>query len=221
MSVSQFFTSWLGKTGLLNSWAGLVNVDFRSVCQWRNLSKVVLSLVLVVTCGLIWLTPPAHAGLKDDHYDGSIFPLYAGNGSLVPPKVTLAASFKREAPTLLFLYLDDSSDCKQYSSVISQLDAFYGRAVDIIAISVDAIPPKSSYTPDEPGYYYKGLVPQVAVFNQTGELLLNETGSVPFEKVDDIFRELFDLLPRSESVELKRRQANEINVELQSQTKAP
>ncbi|MEQ9353908.1 MAG: thioredoxin family protein, partial [Coleofasciculus chthonoplastes F2-STO-03] len=43
---------------------------------------------------------------------------------------------------------------------------------------------------------------------------LNERGQVSYEKVDDVFREVFDLLPRSESPELKRRPINEINTEL-------
>ncbi len=158
--------------------------------------------------------PPALAGLKDDHFDGNIFVLYGGNGSLVPPKVKLAASLASENPTLLVFYVDDSSDCKQYAPVVSQLQAFYGRAADIIPVNVDTIVPKSSYAPTEPGYYYKGVVPQVLVFNQSGKVVLNKKGQVPFEQVDDTFREVFNLLPRSESVELKRRSVNEFNTEL-------
>ncbi|MGH8003006.1 MAG: thylakoid membrane photosystem I accumulation factor, partial [Brasilonema sp.] len=66
----------------------------------------------------------------------------------------------------------------------------------------------------EPGYYYSGSVPQVIVFNQSGEVVLNKKGQVPFEEIDDKFREAFDLLPRSESVPLKRRAFNEFNSEL-------
>jgi thiol-disulfide isomerase/thioredoxin len=174
---------------------------------------VSLAIALILSCLLLFPTS-ALASLNDDHYDGNIFPLYAGNGSLVPPKVTLAQSFQRSNPTLLFFYVDDSSDCKQFAPVISQLDAFYGRVADLIAINVDAIPVKASYEPTEPGYYYRGYVPQVVVFNQTGEVVLNEQGAVPFETVDDVMRQVFDLLPRSQSVELRRRQANEFNVEL-------
>ena len=63
-------------------------------------------------------------------------------------------------------------------------------------------------------YYYQGFVPQTVLINQQGEVVINEKGQVPFEKIDDVFREVFDLLPRSESAELKRRIVNEINVEL-------
>jgi len=34
----------------------------------------------------------ALASINDDRFDGNIFVLYGGNGSLVPPKVTLAKS---------------------------------------------------------------------------------------------------------------------------------
>jgi len=61
--------------------------------------------------------------------------------------------------------------------------------------------PKLTYTPNEPGYY-EGVVPQVLVFNKSGEVVLKKKGQVPFEQVDDVFREVFNL-PRSESLELK------------------
>ncbi len=158
--------------------------------------------------------PPALASLNDDHFDGNIFVLYTGNGSLVPPKVKLASSLESDKPTLLVFYVDDSRDCKKYATVVSRLQAFYGRAADFIAINVDTMLPKSTYAPTEPGYYYEGVVPQLLVFNQSGKVVLNKKGQVPYEQVDDTLREVFDLLPRSESVELKRRAVNEINTEL-------
>jgi thiol-disulfide isomerase/thioredoxin len=181
---------------------------------WQQMIRQCFSLILVLVC--LWLInpPSALAGLTDDRFDGNIFPLYAGNGSLVPPRFTLAESLKRDKPTLLVLYVDDSSDCKAYASVISQIDAFYGRAADLLAIDIDSLPVKDNYKPSEPGYYYKGLVPQTVLFNQSGEVMLNETGALPFERIDDVFREVFNLLPRSESVELRRRPINEISGEL-------
>jgi hypothetical protein len=111
-------------------------------------------------------------------------------------------------------YVDDSSDCKNFASVVSQLQAFYGRAASFMPIDVDALPLKSSYTTTEPGYYYQGYVPQTVLLDQSGKVALNAKGRIPFEQVDDAFRRVFDLLPRSESVELKRRPVNEINTEL-------
>lgn len=176
-----------------------------------------IALVLTLLMGVsIWLggTLPARAGLTDDHFDGNIYALYAGNGSLVPPRVTLADALRRHKPALLVFYVDDSSDCKQYASVVNRVQEFYGRAADLLPIDIDTLPEGATFTPEEPGYYYQGLVPQTVLINQAGEVVLNESGQIPYEQVDDVFRQVFDLLPRSESVELKRRPVNEINTEL-------
>lgn len=172
---------------------------------------------------------PAHAALTDDHFDGNIFPLYAGNGSLVPPRVSLVETLQQHRPALLVFYIDDSSDCKEYVSTVSQLDSFYGRAANFIPIIVDSIPPASAnrsanltdtksagkpYSPSEAGYYYRGKVPQTVLLDANGKIVLDEDGIIPFERVDDVFRQVFDLLPRSESIELKRRPVNEVNTEL-------
>ncbi len=181
----------------------------------RILRLLVASLALASALLVLWLPAPALAGLDDDRYDGSIFPLYAGNGSLIPPRATLAQSLSRpDRPTVLGFYIDDSQDCKRYAATLTQIDAFYGRAADLIYISADAIPPQATYEPTEPGYYYKGFVPQTIIFDKDGDVVLNELGSIPFEDVDDTLRTIFDLLPRSESVELRRRIVNELNTEL-------
>jgi hypothetical protein len=183
----------------------------QQLCRWQR--WLIIGLVMV----LGWLATPANAwaGLEDDRFDGNIFALYAGNGSLVPPRVTLAQSLQQpERPTLLFFYVDDSSDCKQFSSVISQLQAPYGRAADFIPIMADSIPVKDHYEPTEPGYYFEGSVPQTLVIDQQQQVRFNEIGLVSYEAIDDVMREVFDLLPRTESVELRRRPVNEVNTEL-------
>ncbi|MBE9060119.1 thylakoid membrane photosystem I accumulation factor [cf. Phormidesmis sp. LEGE 11477] len=172
---------------------------------------------LIALCAIalfsIWTTP-AWAGIDDDNYDGNIFALYAGNGSIVPPKFNLAQSFKQDKPTLLFFYVDDSRDSKVFSPVVSQLQAPYGRAANFVPVAADSIPVKDDYEPNEAGYYFKGSVPQTVVFDAKNNVVLNEVGQVSYEKVDDKLREVFDLLPREESVELRRRPVNEVNSEL-------
>ncbi len=176
-------------------------------------------LLSIAIVGLIWLSSslPAFAMLTDDRFDGNIFPLYAGNGSVVPPKVTLSEALQRQRPIILVFYVDDSRDCKEYASVISRLDGAYGWAADIIALSADMLPVQDRYEPTEPGYYYKGYVPQTVIFNAAGQVVLDAKGAVPYEQVDDVLREVFDLLPRSESVELKRRMVNELSTEIVEQ----
>lgn len=187
---------------------------FNTHKAWQQ--RVVIFLLALI--GLIsfgWIgASPALAGLNDDRFEGNIFALYAGNGSIVPPKVTLASSLQRHKPALLVFYVDDSRDCKQFALVVSQLQEFYGRAADFIPVDVDALFSKQSNNPQQPGYYYEGLLPQTVLLNQSGKVAFNESGRVAFERVDDAFREVFDLLPRSESVELRRRPVNEINTEL-------
>jgi len=156
----------------------------------------------------------ALADLNNDRYDGNIFVVYGGNGSLVPTKVTLKQALAAHKPTFLAFYVDDSSDCKLYAIVVSRVQAFYGREAEIIPVNVDTIQPKETYSPTEPGYYYSGGVPQVVVLNQSGQVVLNKKGQVPYEEIDDKFREVFDLVPRTESAELKRRSFNELNSEL-------
>ncbi len=184
---------------------------FSRSAWWRSVSVLVLSLVMTIAA---LVSNPALAGLTDDRYDGEIFALYAGNGSLVPPKVELEDSFNKHKPALMVFYTDDSSDSKQFSSVVSQLQAFYGRAADFLPIRVDSLPIKEKYNPTEPGYYYKGFVPQTVLFDQSGKVVFDGKGNVAYEQVDDVFRTVFDLLPRSESTALKRRVVNEVNIEL-------
>ncbi|WP_197064764.1 thylakoid membrane photosystem I accumulation factor [Leptolyngbya sp. KIOST-1] len=191
LPTSRLFTSRVR----LGGWLGVV---FLSLTLWLSLGG----------------QPTALAGLTDDNYDGNIFALYAGNGSLVPPKVSLEQSLRYGKPAIAVIYVDDSSDCKKFSSVISQLQAPYGRVANFVPVMADAIPVKASYEPNEPGYYFRNAVPQTLVFNAQGDLMFNEVGIVSYEAIDDVMREMFDLLPRSESVELRRRPINEVNTEL-------
>jgi hypothetical protein len=177
---------------------------------WRFFSKC----LLIIACLFITGIQPAFAGLNTDTYDGNIFVVYAGNGSLVPPTQTLAQTLAQHKPAVLAFYVEDSSDCKQYALIVSRIQEFYGRAAEIIPVSVDSILPKETYDTTEPGYYYSGAVPQVVLFNQSGNVVLNKNGQVPYEEIDDRLREVFDLLPRDKSVLLKRRSFNELNSEI-------
>lgn len=182
---------------------------------WKRCVYLCL-LVLMAGCAslLVLGTSPALADQNNDRFDGNIFVVYAGNGTLIPPRISLPESLKRQRPAVLVFYLDDSKDCKPFAIVVSQLQKFYGRAASIIPVSVDTFLSKPSYTPEEPGYYYEGVVPQTVVLERTGKVVFNGKGLIKFEAVDDVLRDVFDLLPRSKSVELKRRSFNEFNTGL-------
>ena len=183
----------------------------KTIADWR---RRLSQCLLLLACLLMINIQPALAGIEDDLYDGNIFVIYAGNGSLVPPRQSLAKALEEHKPVFLAFYVDDSTDCKKYAISISQVQEFYGRAAEIIPIDVDTIPVKETYEPTEPGYYYSGAVPQVVVFDKSGQVVLNKTGQVPYEEIDDKFRAVFDLLPRAESLPLQRRSFNEFSSEL-------
>jgi hypothetical protein len=178
--------------------------------RWLK-SVAVVAAILVLTC---LLSNPALAGIEDDKYDGNVFVLYAGNGSLVPAKISLSDSLKANKPALIVFYVDDSTDCKKYSTTISQLQGYYGKAASFIPVTVDSLALDKKYPQTDAGYYYGGTVPQTVVVDKDGKVRLNEAGVISFEKVDDAMRNVFDLLPRKDSVELKRRSFNEFNSEL-------
>ena len=163
--------------------------------------------------GLLWPTA-AQAGLQDDRFDGNIFALYAGNGSLVPPRMELAQALTEQRPTLLMFYLDDSRDCKQFASVLSQLQAPYGRVAEFIPVNADTILSDRTYAKNEAGAYYQGVVPQVVIFDQQGKVRLNASGQVTYDKVDDVMRDILQLPARSQTETTQPRVLNEINTEL-------
>ena len=179
--------------------------------KYKFIISVVLSLGLMLMVNL----SPVEAGMNDDRYDGNIFALYAGNGSLVPPKSSLENSLKSNRVAIVLFYLDDSRDSKAFAPVYSQLQLAYGRAASLIPVLVDSLSPDQTFEASDPGYYYGGQIPQVVIFNQAGEVVFNETGQIAYEAMDDVLRNTFELLPRSETGQiLQRRSFNEFNSEL-------
>jgi hypothetical protein len=180
-----------------------------TVCAGRLMTIALTSALILAT-----LIQPAWAGLTDDNFDGEIFALYAGNGSIVPPKNDLTTTLKQGKAAVMVFYTDDSRDCKEFSIKVSNLQGLYSKVTNFIPIRVDSIPAKESYEPSEPGYYYKGYVPQTVIFNPQGEVKFDQAGQAPFEAMDDVMRSIFDLLPREQSSALLRRPLNEISGEL-------
>lgn len=148
--------------------------------------------------------PSAFAGINDDRYDGNIFPLYAGNGSLVPPRTNLALALQAKRPSVLMFYVDDSSDCKQNAIVMSQIQAFYTQNVSLIPVSVDTLfPLRKRYSPRQEAYYYNGrYVPQWIVIDRKGTVAFDKVGQASYQEVDDVLRKLFDLPPRPDDFSL-------------------
>lgn len=194
-----------------NIYPSLQNKELHNKLQLNLLTRrLAVGLLILITSFSLW-TASASATINDDRYEGSVFVLFGGNGSLVPPRMDLPTSLKREKPAILVFYVDDSSDCKQFSILVTRLQEFYGRAASIIPVSVDSFIDKDQYRPDEPAYYYSGVVPETVILDQQGQVVYDGKGQVPYEEMDDALRKVFDLLPRSKSEVLKRRSFNEFN----------
>lgn len=104
----------------------MLHSPIRITRNWQRLCSWFLLLLCLFFLGM----PSALAGIKDDRFEGNVFVLYGGNASLVPAKINLEGALQQnERATVLVLYLDDSSDCKQYAPVVSRLQAYYGSTL--------------------------------------------------------------------------------------------
>ena len=133
---------------------------------------------------------PANASKDTNSYDGNIFPIYAGNGAIVPPQTTLQESLRNERISVLFFYLDDSSDSKAMAPVISGLDLIWRNNIDIIALTTDELQNKTSSDPNQPNYYWNGLIPQTIILDTNGEVKLDLNGMVNIDDLNSIIGEL-------------------------------
>jgi hypothetical protein len=143
-----------------------------------------LLTVLLLLGGLIGTPGPAHAGLHDDHYDGNIFALYAGNGSLVPPRSSLEQALADHRVTVLVFYLDDSAVSKEFAPVVSEIQRLWGNAVELIPLVTDPLQNRGDAGPTDPAHYWKGEIPQVVVLGPDGRVRFEASGAVEVEAID-------------------------------------
>ena len=140
---------------------------------------------------LIFLSPyKANASRDSNSYDGNIFPIYAGNGAIVPPKTTLKDSLNNKRVSVLFFYLDDSSDSKAMAPVISGLDLIWRENIEIIALTTDELQnEEKSDLPTEPNFYWNGLIPQTIIIDSNGQVKFDSNGMVDFGYLNKIISE--------------------------------
>ena len=192
--------------------------------NWLKKSKDFLNLCVcgaIASClslGLLFGTvfgnaQPVQAMLNDDSFDGNIFALYGGNGSIVPPRISLAQSLEKGRPAMLVFYVDDSADCKRFSPILNLAQGFYGKTVSLIALSVDSLDlQKKNYAPTEEAYYYKGTVPQTVLIDADGKVSFDRAGLFGFEELDSAIRGLLGL--PAAPPELKFRKTDKVINEL-------
>lgn len=156
---------------------------------------------------------PVQAKLTDDTYDGNIFALYWGNGSIVPPRISLAQSLEIGRAAMLVFYVDDSADCKRFSPILNLAQGFYGKTISLIAVPVDSLDLQhNNYTPADEAYYYKGTVPQTVLISGEGKVSYDREGLFGFEELDSAIRDLLGL-PEAPP-ELKFRKTDKVINEL-------
>ena len=178
-----------------------------------------LALVLALGClltSLLGAAPAALASLTNNNYDGNIYALYAGNGSLVPPRSTLEQALADQRPAVIVYYLDDDASSKQFSPVVSELQRLWGNSIELIPLVTDPLQNRRPTGPEDPATYWHGHTPQVVVFNAEGRVLFDGEGAVSLEAINQAVSEATGIpLPegfRSSTTVL----INELNAEVVS-----
>ena len=151
-----------------------------------------MKIIQWVLIAFIFLSPyEADASRDSDSYDGNIFPIYAGNGAIVPPQTTLQESLKNNRVAVLFFYLDDSSDSKAMAPIISGLDLIWRNNIDIIALTTDELQDKKkSDRPIDPHNYWNGLIPQTIIINTDGKVEYDQNGIINIDDLNKVIGEL-------------------------------
>ena len=138
----------------------------------------------------IYLNIPAYGSRITDSYDGNIFPIYAGNGSLVPPQTTLKESIQNKRVSLLFFYLDDSADSKALAPVIAGLDLIWKNNIDIIPLTTDELQNIDFSDPLEEGFYWNGYIPQTIILDETGSVKFDKNGPIDLDEINNVISQI-------------------------------
>ncbi len=168
-------------------------------------------LIFFFSIFMLIMTAPSYAARETNSYDGNIFPIYAGNGSLVPPASKLRDSLKARKTTVVVYYLDDSQTSKAFAPVVSAIKLVWGQAVELIPLTTDELQGKSKEDPQEPAYYWHGKVPQIVIFNEDGKIVLDEEGQVSIDRINEVISASTGISAPEFSIEIKS--YNEYNSE--------
>ncbi len=146
---------------------------------------------------------PAYAARDTNSFDGNIFPIYAGNGSLVPPQSTIEDSIKSDRTSVIVYYLDDSASSKEFAPVVSGLKLLWTSSIDLIPLTIDELQGRSIDSKKDPAYYWHGKIPQIVVLNGQGEIVLDEEGQVSIEKINKAISKASGLNPPDFDISIK------------------
>lgn len=188
--------------------------------SWRRTIGAFAALLLLLAVSL-GFGSAAEASLNDDRYDGNIFALYAGNGSLVPPRSTLALALEQHRVAVVVYYLDDSSVSKRFAPVVSELQRLWGNNVELIPLVTDPLQPggkaaAGALPVGDPSRYWSGLIPQVVVFDRQGQVVFDASGQVEVDAINGAVSQATGLPLPAPSGLGSTRSFNELNSEVVS-----
>ena len=173
-----------------------------------------LPRVLCCFVVLLLLVSPAQAVLNDDNYDGNIYALYAGNGSLVPPANTLEDTLADQRTAVIVYYLDDSAVSKRFAPVVSELQRLWGRGIDLLPLTIDPLQGRQPTGAADPASYWRGQIPQVVVIAPKGEVVFDQEGQVPLGSINEAISRATGL-PAPELPAINQEGSfNEVNIEV-------
>ena len=181
---------------------------------WRRLPLAGLAALLLSLLLALPGASPAWAGLDDDRYDGNIFALYAGNGSLVPPRSSLAEARADGRVAVVVYYLDDSSVSKRFAPVVSELQRQWGNSIELIPLVTDPLQDRPAGGPDDPATYWKGTIPQVVVFDRRGAVIFDASGAVGSDAINAAVSRATGIPLQPGAVSLATESFNELNSEV-------
>jgi hypothetical protein len=171
--------------------------------------------LLGLLLSLLVLAPTiAQASLTNNNYDGNIYALYAGNGSLVPPRSSLEQALAEHRPVVVVYYLDDDASSKQFAPVVSELQRLWGNSIELIPLVTDPLQNRPDQGPSDPAHYWHGRIPQVVVFNPDGKVLLDAEGQVGLDSINDAVSQATGITIPEEFRRSTTVSINELNAEV-------
>jgi len=172
---------------------------------------------LSLLAALLLVVAPAQAVLNDDRYDGNIYALYAGNGSLVPPANPLSDSLDQGRTAVIIYYLDDSAVSKRFAPVVSELQRLWGRSIDLLPLTIDPLQGREATGPADPASYWHGSIPQVVVIGPDGKVMFDQEGQVLLSDINVAISQATGI-PAPDLPSLDQEGSfNEVNIEVTAQ----
>ena len=172
---------------------------------------------LSLLAALLLVVAPAQAVLNDDRYDGNIYALYAGNGSLVPPANPLSDSLDQGRTAVIIYYLDDSAVSKRFAPVVSELQRLWGRSIDLLPLTIDPLQGREATGPADPASYWHGSIPQVVVIGPDGKVMFDQEGQVLLSDINVAISQATGI-PAPDVPSLDQEGSfNEVNIEVTAQ----